>query len=264
MKELLVVKMGTSSLLDAQSKLDQAQFSSVADQAMGLQQTHDTVVITSGAISAGAEEKAVDRRDYEGDYGMLRRLAAVGQPLLMERWRKAFGRHGQAVGQLLITPYELNIDQESKLFIETLASIALAGDIAVVNENDAVADDEIKLGDNDRLSALVAAALGRLGLWSSVSLVLLSDVDALYEQFGTSRQKKIVRVDDIDSVLHLGGAIGSQHGRGGMRTKLEAARIAGAAGVDMYIGDGRRPDVIRTAINGQTGTHFVAKKSNKG
>ena len=154
----------------------------------------------------------------------------------------------------------MGVQHESEHFVETLEKTLDMGLVPIINENDAIADEEIKVGDNDRLSALIAAAIHLRGTRRAVKLVLLSDIDGLYAEYGTVRQKLIRSVTDIDTVVHFAEGSGSAVGTGGMRTKLEAARIAVNAGVDMYITNVAGQDVVNDVLLGKTGTHFVAKQ----
>jgi glutamate 5-kinase len=260
MRELLVVKIGTTTLLDDEEQLDQTHFDSLAAQMIGLNQAYDIVIVTSAAISAGAEEMSVDRRRYSNNYPYLRHLASVGQPLLMVRWRGAFQAHKRLVGQFVVTRYELGITHERTSFTETIKTAVQDGTIPVVNENDAIADDEIKIGDNDQLSGRLAAALSNTRLWSKVSLIILSDVDAFYSDYGTSNKRKESIVSDIEHAKQHASGTGSSHGTGGMLTKLLAAEQAGTAGVEVYLSHGKAEDTIARALAGEIGTHFVAKK----
>ena len=258
MSELLVVKVGSSSLLDQGGRLDQGQFDRIAEQTERF--TGDIAVVTSGAISAGCEKIGVQRSAYEDDYAGLRWLAAVGQPALMERWNHAYDVYDRNAAQLLVTPYELSIKHESVHFIETLTRSLQEGTVAIINENDAIADEEIKLGDNDRLSARIAAALGATGLWHTTSLVLLSDIDGLYENFGTEQQTLVTEVVSIADVRHLAKDTNGTHGTGGMHTKFDAAHIATSAGVKTYLAHAAEPNAIGLALSGKIGTYFEPKQ----
>lgn len=255
--DLLVVKVGSSSLLDEQHRLKQDCFDTVAGQAQAFE--GDVVVVTSGAISAGCEEMGVDRANYEQDLVGLRWLAATGQPALMKRWHQAFGSYEQKVSQFLITPFELSIEHESAQFIETLSRGLGEGTVAIVNENDAIADEEIKVGDNDRLSARIATTLAKTRQWSRVSLILLGDTDGLYRNYDDEERTLIGEVSDVSTVRRWANGSSTGHGTGGMYTKLDAAEIACSAGVDTYIANAREQHAIQKTLAGTMGTHFVAK-----
>lgn len=256
MKDLLVVKVGTSSLVGENGKLDKAQFESIATQIARLKD-YDVLLVTSAAISAGAEDKNIDRREFVSDIETLQYLASVGQVPLMERWRDAFAEHSVKAAQFLITAYELSQEHERVPFVHAIAKTLEFGDIPVINENDATAIEEIKYGDNDRISALVAVEVMKLGRWQKGKVLLLSDIDGFYRNYGEDNQTLLKVVNSNDDVAHMANGSGSHHGSGGMQTKLEAARIASGHGLELIIGNGRHKDVIDQALQGIVGTRFV-------
>ena len=195
----------------------------------------EVVLVSSGAIAAGLAPLGLARRPR--DLATQQAAASVGQGLLVHRYTEAFARHGLTVGQVLLTADDVVRRAHYRNAQRTLHRLLELGVVPVVNENDTVATDEIRFGDNDRLAALVAH-LVRADL-----LVLLSDVDGLYDgdpRRTASRKIAEVRGDaDLDGV-RLGRAGGTASGTGGMATKVEAARIAAAAGVARGRDLGRR------------------------
>ncbi len=258
--ELLVVKVGTTSLTK-DGLLDQSRFDDLANQILDLPSGLGVVVVTSAAISAGAAELGVDRRDFEGDVDGLSMLASVGQPLIMGRWRQAFHTK-KFVGQHEVTPRELKEDpQERDPYFRKLAYALGRGIVPIVNENDAISDEEIKIGDNDQLAALVTVGLGRLGLWKEVSLLNLSDIDGLFDgDPGQEGSKLINRVDDVHAARAWVSDSASGHGTGGAITKLDAAEMVTRAGLTMRLANSRAASVIQRALHNEIGTYFPASK----
>lgn len=258
MKELLIVKVGTSNLVDERGALDDASFGNISEQIIQ-QRDHgrDVVIVSSGAISAGANQMQMSRHEIASDLDKLSALAAVGQTTIMTKWSDHLSPVKTA--QNLITPNELSHKDEGSAYIRKLKVTIELGAVAIINENDAVADEEIKVGDNDRLSALIATKLQKLGVWQ-VKLVMLSDIDGLFTCAPHKTEAKLIRiVDGLSEVaIYVDDSV-STHGTGGLKTKLMSADIASNGGVSMYLGNGREQDVIEKLIQQQTGTSFLAK-----
>lgn len=252
MKELLVIKVGTSTLVDAVGNFDDQSFYNISEQIKEQrEQGREVALVTSGAISAGANQIGRTRGEFSGDIDKLSALAAIGQVPLMKKWSGYLEPLVSA--QNLITPRELQDTQEGTAYIRKLVATLAIGAVPIVNENDAVADDEIKIGDNDRLSALVAARIQYVGIWN-VRLLILSDVNALYDK---SSGTEIRVVEDIASAAQYVFAHESEHGVGGMATKLQAAGIARTAGVETTLGNGREKNIIKAMLRRRAGTRFV-------
>jgi glutamate 5-kinase len=194
------------------------------------------------------------------DIKMRQACAAIGQPLLMAEWRKSFLRYGVTVAQVLLTAEVLN-NRKTYLnlrnSIETLLKLSV---VPVLNENDSVSTDEIgsAFGDNDKLSALVASKI------DADLLIMLSDIDALYDRnprkFADARPIPAV-FEITDDIMRTAGGKGSKHGTGGMKTKIEAAKIAANAGCRIVLADGRLKNVIGRIIAGEEiGTVFLPKR----
>lgn len=256
--ELIILKLGTSSLVNEHGKLDGDRFKNIADQVIEMRQNYNVAIVSSAAISAGAAELQVDRSDYIGDLDGLSMLAGVGQPIKFEYWRQAFA--GRAVvSQHLATPRELRSDKrESAAFHRKLSRVICDGIIADINENDAIADDEIKVGDNDVISALVVRGLSRTNIWRRIHLVNLTDVDGFYNGDPTHHDSRVIaEVNDIAAVSVFSSGAGSKHGTGGGDTKLAAARIVVNEGQYMYLANSRAKNAIKRAIRREIGTVFV-------
>ncbi|MET9292668.1 glutamate 5-kinase [Streptomyces sp. NPDC003077] len=245
----IVVKVGSSSLTTASGGLDADRVDALVD-ALAKHQDKEIVLVSSGAIAAGLAPLGLDRRPR--DLARQQAAASVGQGLLVARYTASFARYGRRVGQVLLTTDDTSRRAHYRNAYRTLDQLLAMGAVPIVNENDTVATDEIRFGDNDRLAALVAH-LVRADL-----LVLLSDVDGLYDgdpsRPGTSRIDLVRGDQDLEGVS-IGSAGRAGVGTGGMVTKVEAARIAAAAGI---------PVVLTSAVHaaealagGPTGTHFL-------
>ncbi|WP_164993053.1 glutamate 5-kinase [Streptomyces lydicus] len=245
----IVVKVGSSSLTTAAGGLDADRVDALVD-VLAKHQDKEIVLVSSGAIAAGLAPLGLDRRPR--DLARQQAAASVGQGLLVARYTASFARYGRRVGQVLLTSDDTSRRAHYRNAYRTLDQLLAMGAVPIVNENDTVATDEIRFGDNDRLAALVAH-LVRADL-----LVLLSDVDGLYDGDpsapGTSRIAEVGGPADLEGVS-IGSAGKAGVGTGGMVTKVEAARIAAAAGI---------PVVLTSAVHaadalagGATGTHFL-------
>ncbi len=213
---------------------------------------HSVILVSSGAIRAGMVRLNLAGRPRT--IPQKQAAAAVGQGLLMHTYAEAFDAHHLPVAQVLLTREDLHDRARYLNARNTFAALLHARAVPIVNENDTVAVDEIKFGDNDTLAALVAS------LVEADALLLLSDVDGLYERDPTAfpEAKLIPTVETIDRALEqrAGGARTSL-GTGGMTTKLQAAKICVRTGVRMVIAHGRRADVVADALGGHCGTQFL-------
>ncbi len=242
----LVVKVGSSSLTTAAGGLDVARLDSLVNAlaARGGQ----LVLVSSGAIAAGLAPLGLAKRPR--DLATLQAAASVGQSLLVQRYATAFARHNRTVGQVLLTADDVVRRAHYRNAQTTLERLLALGVVPVVNENDAVATDEIRFGDNDRLAALVAH------LVRADALVLLSDVDGLYD--GDPRKSGARLVDTVTGADDLAdldvSSIGSGLGSGGMASKLDAAAVATSAGVPVLLA---ATTAVEQALQGESGTVFL-------
>ncbi|HEX3004585.1 MAG TPA: glutamate 5-kinase [Angustibacter sp.] len=252
----VVVKIGSSSLTTAGGGVDDARVTALvqvlaARRAAG----HEVVLVSSGAIAAGLEPLGLPRRPR--DLATQQAAASVGQGLLVARYAAAFAAHGVGVGQVLLTAEDVIRRSHYANAQRTLYRLLQLGVVPVVNENDTVATDEIRFGDNDRLAALVAH------LVHADALVLLTDVDALYDRAptkpGAQRVQTVSRPDDLDGIAL--GSSGSHVGTGGMVTKVEAAAIATTAGIATLL---TSADQVDAALAGaDVGTWFAPTGSRR-
>jgi len=257
----VVVKVGSSSLTTAEGEIADDRIAALAQAlATRVQAGSQLVLVSSGAIASGLVPLGLSRRP--SDLATQQAAASVGQGLLIARYTAAFARHGIRTGQVLLSADDLMRRTHYRNAQRTLDRLLELGVLPVVNENDTVATDEIRFGDNDRLAALVAHVT-RAG-----ALILLSDVDGLYD--GDPRNgaaQKIAEIrdkSDLDGII-LGAGIRAgqgiqqrqtQKGIGGMATKVEAAMIASAAGIPTVVTDAAR---AREALAGEpAGTYFAA------
>ncbi|GAA03454.1 glutamate 5-kinase [Photobacterium leiognathi] len=256
--QTIVVKLGTSVLTGGTLKLDRAHMVELVRQcAMLRRQGHKVIIVTSGAIAAGREHLGYP--ELPKTMASKQLLAAVGQGRLIQEWETLFGIYGINIGQMLLTRADLN-DRERYLNArDMIVALLDNGIVPVVNENDAVATTEIKVGDNDNLSALV----GILG--GADKLLLMTDQPGLFTADPRSNpDAELIReVHTIDETLRklAGGSVGGL-GTGGMATKLQAADVARRAGIEVIIAAGRRPDVIIELAEGKSvGTRFLPLES---
>lgn len=254
----VVVKLGTSVLTAGTSHLNKAQMLELVRQMAALHnQGLELILCTSGAIAAGRERLNYYRSSESLNIKQM--LAAVGQSRLMETWERLFDIYKIDVGQMLLTRSDFNNRHRFLNARDTLQTLLEYRIIPIINENDAVATAEIKVGDNDNLSAL-CVLLAKADL-----LILLTDQAGLFTD--DPRQnvdaQLIPEVRDIDAALKklAGGATGTL-GVGGMKTKLEAADIARRAGADVVIAAGSAPDIMGRIIDGEeAGTRFRATET---
>ncbi|MEA3054709.1 MAG: glutamate 5-kinase, partial [Actinomycetota bacterium] len=253
---VVVVKIGTSSITDDTGVIDVDAVQKLCDEVAALRADgRPVVVVTSGAIAAGLPALGMARGDAP-DTQTLQAVSAVGQSRLMRVYDDVLGVRGLIAGQILIAPLDFMERAQYLHARTTLTRLLELGVVPVVNENDALADDEIRFGDNDRIAALVAH------LVSADVLVLLTDTAGLFTadprlDASASLIEEIVEVDaELEAVA---GAGGSGRGSGGMASKLAAAKMASWSGVRAVIAAADRPGVLAGALEGQAGVGTVVR-----
>ena len=253
----IVVKVGTSSLVSDRGSLDRDKMANLVDQLAALKkQGKDVVLVTSGAIRAGMERLGISERPR--NIPDQQASAAVGQSLLMRTYTELFSEHGIVCAQVLVTRDDFRDRVRYLNARNTMHTLFRFGCVPIVNENDTVATEEIRFEENDTLSALVAACV------DADLLLNLSDVDGLYDGDPGLESARLVKevtriTPEIESLARAGAG---SYGSGGMRAKIEAAKIATNSGVEMVIARASRPNVILDAVAGaDVGTRFVSRAS---
>ena len=250
----VVVKIGTSSLTNDDGHIRQDVISSVASQlASARKDGHEVILVTSGAVASGVAGLGLSQRP--SDVLSLQAVSAVGQPQLMAAYNSALAEHKLVAAQVLLVPHDF-VDRSQYLHArETIGRLLELGAIPIVNENDAIANNEIRYGDNDHLAALLSH------LVSADVLILLTDTDGLYTSDPRSNaDASVIRVVAADDPLLSVSAAGSgsNRGSGGMASKLAAARIASWSGVTAVIAAASNDLAVRMSIDGdQIGTRFL-------
>ena len=249
----IVVKVGTSTLTYQTGKMNLQRMDRLA---MVLSDLHnrgkEIVLVSSGAIGIAMGKLGLSEKP--SDIKKKQAIAAVGQCELMYLYDKLFSQYNNTVAQILLTKDDVAIPKRKRHTQNTVNALLEMGIIPIVNENDTISVDEIEIGDNDNLSAIVADLL------DADLLVLFSDIDGLYDADPrkNSSAKLIDIVYDIESVKHLAGGAGTNRGTGGMITKIEAASLATKAGINMIIANGENVDSLYDILNGNlVGTLFV-------
>ncbi len=252
----IVVKVGTSTLAHPSGLINIRRVEELCKVMSDLKNAgHDIILVTSGAIGMGAGKLQLSERPR--DVAAKQAAAAVGQCELMYTYDKLFSEYNHTVAQLLMTGSDFENEERHINFKNTMDKLLEFKALPIINENDTVATEEIKVGDNDTLSAMVAINI------NADLLILLSDIDGLFTADPQSEQtaKLISVVSEInDDILALGGGEGSSLGTGGMRTKLNAAQICTENNCDMIIANGEDPDILYDIVEGKAvGTRFIRR-----
>jgi glutamate 5-kinase len=256
---VVVVKVGTSSITDDRGTISRDAIAKLCREVAAVRASGDRViVVTSGAIASGLPALDFDRRPT--DLETLQAVAAVGQSRLMRTYDDVFAELGIVAGQVLLAPLDFVHRQQYLHARQTIARLLELGVVPVVNENDAIADDEIRFGDNDRLAALVAHLVG-----ASV-LVLLTDTPGMFDRdprlhADASLIEEIIEVDQ--ELERAAGGSGSGRGSGGMASKLAAAKIAAWSGVRAVIAAADRPGVLQAALAGEPGVGTIVRPHDR-
>ena len=252
-----VVKVGTSSVTHDNGAINTELVASLCAQIARLKTDgHEVLLVSSGAVSAGVAALGLTERP--SDIGTLQALAAIGQSRLMQHYNDVFSVHSLVAGQVLLVPHDFGDRQQYLHARNTMLRLLELGVVPIINENDAIANDEIRFGDNDRIAALVAHSVG------ADVLVLLTDQDGLYTKdprHNADAELIAVVGSDDDLMSVSAGSAGTARGSGGMASKLSAARIASWSGIRTVIGRATRENVVVDAVHGDAGvgTTFLGR-----
>ena len=254
----VVIKIGTSTIAHATGHLNIRRMEQLVKVMSDLKNAgHRLVLVSSGAIGMGVGKLSLGQRPE--DMPTKQAAAAVGQCELMYVYDKLFSEYNHVVAQMLLTGSDIENDQRRGNFENTMSRLLELGALPVINENDTVATEEIAVGDNDTLGAVVACAI------KADLLVLLSDIDGLYtaDPRTDPNARLIPRVEAVTPEIEaLAGGKGSSLAVGGMGTKLAAAKMTGAHGIDMVIANSERPELLYDIIEGKpVGTRFLGRKA---
>ncbi len=252
----IVVKVGTSTLAHPSGLINIRRVEELCKVMSDLKNAgHDIILVTSGAIGMGAGKLQLSERPR--DVAAKQAAAAVGQCELMYTYDKLFSEYNHTVAQLLMTGSDFENEERHINFKNTMDKLLEFKALPIINENDTVATEEIKVGDNDTLSAMVAINI------NADLLILLSDIDGLFTadpHSGPTSMLISVVSEFNDDILALGGGEGSSLGTGGMRTKLNAAQICTENNCDMIIANGEDPDILYDIVEGKAvGTRFIRR-----
>lgn len=253
----IVVKVGTSTLAHPTGRLNIQRVEMLVKVLSDLKNAgHEMVLVSSGAIGMGVGKLMLPGKP--SDMPTKQAAAAVGQCELMYTYDKLFGEYNHTVAQILLTGDDIEDEKRRTNCENTLKRLIELGTFPIINENDTVSTAQIEIGDNDTLSAIVAKSI------QADLVILLTDIDGLFtaDPHKNPNGKLISVVEEItEDILKLAGGAGSTQGTGGMATKLQAAQMATAAGCDMVIANGGKPQILYNIVAGEAvGTRFIGKK----
>lgn len=257
MQVRIVVKVGTSTLAHAGGMMNIRRVEELCKVLSDIKNAgNEVILVSSGAIGMGVGKLSLKERP--SDIPTKQAAAAVGQCELMYSYDRLFTQYNHTIAQILLTGSDIDDENRREHFHNTMTRLLELGVLPVINENDTVATDEIVIGDNDTLAAIVAATV------QADLLILLSDIDGLYtaDPHKNAAAQLIPVVNALtDEIRSLAGEHGSSLGTGGMITKLRAAGIAGDAGIDMIIANGAEPALLYDILDGKSvGTRFVGRR----
>ena len=253
----IVIKIGTNVLTDKNGLLDLSIINNLVSQIAKLKNSRDIIIITSGAIGAGMQELGLKQRP--NNVAMKQVCAAVGQNILIANYYSLFQKYGIKIAQILLTYNDLSNKETYTNLRNSLNRLFELGVIPIINENDPISIKEIgpSFGDNDNLSALIASKI------KADLLVILTNVDGLFNK--DPNHKNAILIEDVKSInkkIEAMGGKASQFGLGGMKTKIEAAKVATKAGTTVVIANGKASDILTKVLNNETvGTIFYPKNN---
>ncbi len=248
----IVIKLGSSTVVDGKGKFKKRWVTSLIKDLKKFREKSDLVIVSSGAIALGQKLLKIKKKKIKLE--MSQAIASIGQIHLAGEFQKLFDKYKIKTGQILISPDDTEQRRRALNVRRTFDNLFKLKAVPIVNENDTTATAEIKYGDNDRLAARVAQIIG------ADTLVILSDVDGLYDNY---KSKEVIKtVSKIDSkIIALIDNKKNSYGSGGIGTKLDAAKICINAGCHMFIGNGKKNNPINNMIKNKVYTHFIPKIS---
>lgn len=252
----VVVKIGTSTLTHSTGRINIRRVESLCRILSDLKNAgHEVILVSSGAIGMGVGKLMLNEKPK--DIPTKQAAAATGQCELMYVYDNEFSKYNHIIAQILITNADIENEKHYKNFRNTITRLLELQVLPIINENDTIATDEISIGDNDTLGAIVAVSV------EADLLILLSDIDGLYDSNPKNNPdaKLVTDVYEItEDIEKMGGGKGSELGTGGMETKLNAAKIATEKGIDMVIANGSNPELLYDIVDGEKiGTRFYGK-----
>ena len=249
----IVIKLGSSTVVDSKGNFKKKWVTTLIKDIKKFSGKSDLVIVSSGAIALGQNYLKIKKKKIKLE--MSQAIAAIGQIHLAGEFQKLFDKHKIKTGQILISPDDTEQRRRALNVRRTFDNLFKLKAVPIVKENDTTATTEIKYGDNDRLAARVAQIIG------ADTLIILSDVDGLYDR---SKSKRVIKtVSKIDSNINaLIDNKKNSYGSGGISTKLDAAKICINAGCHMFIGNGKKNNPINNMIKSKIYTHFIAKISS--
>lgn len=253
----IVLKIGSNVLSDDNGAVNKETLQNIVEQVAGLiKQGKHVIIVSSGAGICGVA--AINKWSRRGDINYKQALCAIGQVELMNAYKEFFGDHDIIVGQMLLTREDFGDNIRTLNIRNTLFTLVDEGVVPIINENDSVSVEEIKIGDNDTLGALTA------NLWNADLLIVMSDIDGVFDKNpkDDKHAELIEEVYDIDGLLTEIDSRGkSSFGTGGIVTKIQAARRVNEYGVPMLLVNGKRKDILTNAVNGtEKGTIFFCSR----
>ncbi|WP_100372881.1 glutamate 5-kinase [Bacillus sp. FJAT-45037] len=260
-KKRIVVKIGSSSLTSRNGEISLRKLVRLVDEiALIKEECHEVVLVSSGAVAAGYRKLGFINRPTE--LAEKQAAASIGQCLLMEAYSERFNSHGYVASQILITRSDFSDQKRYMNARNTIQVLLERGVVPIVNENDTITTKQLKFGDNDTLSAKVA------GLVDADELIILSDIDGLYDDNPNTNPnaKRLDVVNEITPEIEAAaGDSGSDVGTGGMSSKIDAVKISLAAGIETFIGDANKSNILFDAVNHVAkGTYFKTNEEEDG
>lgn len=254
MKKKIAVKIGTSTLTEGTTSISRDKIENIVLQLKALQDEYDIILISSGAIAAARDfQKSTDDPRVITNKSAL---SAIGQPLLMQIYMEEFQKHDLQAAQCLVTHFDFEKQSSRKNTYRTMRDLLRHGYIPIINENDTVAVEEISVGDNDTLSALVA------DLMDVDTLIIASDIDGIFDSnpHKNPNAKLISDVSSVDDVRKYVDDVKSRLGTGGMASKINAMDICALKEIEVFIVNGQHPLFIKDTLSGKLkGTRFQQK-----